>query len=928
MLTMTRFSRSIRVLLAGSIVAAIALTGPSAHAFLATDGAGIETRDTPSGGPAISQYVDVSATCGLSCRIEVGDDQIVPVSPPFGQPNWPFHWSSSVATQGVAGGSAALATVWLDSNGYITFQQPAVSTFVPTALPNAAAPNALVAGVWTDLDPSITRLNRGIFKQIVGTSPNRLMYLQWNDVPNFGNTCTSFTFEFILSEVDNSVVVHYRDNPCSTRVGTGGQENSGGTAGTTYFNGTAIPDNIAVRYRDITAPGVLAPEISCSIGGTNGWCRSATNTVTITDDGDLGASAIGVGVKTRAWKLGAASQGAYISGDANTVTRPDGTHSATGTATDWAGNASTSAATTFKVDATAPALTVATSPAPNAAGWHNDDVTATWTCADATSGVAACAGPSTITGEGVGLTASQTIFDIAGNSKATTTAPVKIDRTPPATTASAPTGWSTSDTVTLSPADGLSGVAATTYEIDGLSEQTGTQIQLSEGVHQVVFWSEDNAGNVEDPTMITVRVDYSAPSIVHDLSPVPNAAGWNKSATTVTFTCSDTVSEIALCTPPTPVTNDAAAQVVNGTATDLAGNSAQDFAIVNLDQVPPSLTAGRTPAANANGWNNTPVDVAYSCSDALSGIASCPGAQTFSQGAAQTASGVADDIAGNETTVTIPDINVDLQVPDVAALLTPAPNAAGWNTGDVTVHWVCTDNLSGVVSCPPDTVVTGEGIGLSASSGLVADRAGNVASTIVTVNIDRTPPVLFYEGALPEPNSLGWNRTAVDMVWSCSDGQSSTPTPSIVKKLTGETSGTNQTATCYNNAGLSASDTQGPVRIDLTAPTAAAAPGPVPVILGLPVAQSILPEVARGTATDLRSGTGQVILTVDDVITGVHRTLLASCPAGCGAPGVAQWEVSAGMLGLGLFQLRARAIDRAGNQGVDSAPILVLVVAV
>jgi len=504
---MIGISRSLRAVLALSIVAAVTLTGLPASAFATIDGAGIETRDTASGGPSPTAFRDLAATCYIACRIEVGDDEIIPIAPPAGQPDWPFHWSSDLSTRGIAGGSDAEATLWLDSNGLIAFQRPPGSLHIPAPLPSLASPNAMIAGVWTDLDPSRTRLNRGIFKQIIGTAPDRLLYLQWNDVPDFPNTCTSFNFEFVLSETDNSVTVHYRDNRCSNRTAVGGQESSTGTIGTTYFNGTSIPDNISVRYKDVAAPHLNAPAVSCSIGGTNGWCRSATNTVTITDDGDLGASAIGVGVKTRAWKLGAASQGAYISGAANTVTRPDGTHSATGTATDWAGNFRTSAATALKIDTVAPGLTSSLSPAKNAEGWNKTDVSVTWTCTDATSGVAPCP-PSTIGGEGIDLTTTRTIVDMAGNVTSKTTAPVNIDRTPPVVSnivKSPPPnaeGWNnTPVTLTWDCSDALSGAVSTTGSL--VSEGLGGPAQAT---------CTDRAGN-SATTYVEVLVDQDPPTV-------------------------------------------------------------------------------------------------------------------------------------------------------------------------------------------------------------------------------------------------------------------------------------------------------------------------------------------------------------------------------------------------------------------------------
>lgn len=907
------------------VVSAVLVTAP-ARAFTAIDAAGIETRDTASSGPSPSEFVDIAATCGAACRITATDDQVIGVAPPAGQPNWPFHWSSGVTTAGVAGGTIGQSTVWLDTNGYIAFVQPSGSSYTPSSMPTAGGPNGLVAGVWTDLNPAVATTGNGIYQRITGSSPNRLMYLQWQRVPDFGATCSGYTFQFVLAEADNSVTVHYRSNTCTNRVAIGGQENSAGTAGTTYFNGTAIPSNIAVVYRDIVAPQIASPAITCTTPGSASWCRSSTNTITITDNDDRADSAVGVGVKSRSWMLGHTVMPPYSNGSGISVTRPDGNHTASVAAVDWAGNRGSSSAI-LKVDATAPTLSASMTPAANAAGWNNSDVVVAWTCGDATSGVPDCPAAQTLTGEGVGLSATTTVADVAGNSTTTTSPTVKIDRTPPSTTAQAPQGWSTSDTVTLTPADALSGVAITKYRIDGSPAQTGTTLQLAEGVHEVEFWSEDVAGNVETATRITVKVDRSAPAIVHSISPAPNDAGWNSTAATVSFMCEDSVSAIASCTPPSTLAAEGASQRVDGHAVDLAGNTAQDFALVNIDRTAPMIGATRDPQPNAQGWNNTPVTVEFSCADALSGIASCPASQVLRVGAEQTAGGVARDAAGNQAQATVGGINVDLIAPQVSAAVSPPANAAGWHTGDVTVTWTCSDDLSGVANCPAPNVVTGEGSRLLVAVA-VFDRAGNATMRELTVNIDRSPPVLRFEGQAPEPNDAGWSRAAVAMFWSCEDDLSSTATPTIVKRLTAETPGTDETATCDDNAGLRSTDTRGPVRIDLTSPlTTISSPAAVPLVIDQPATGGALADRIRGSAVDALSGTDSVLLTVRDVTGGGDRIIPADCVQGCGSAGTAVWEVPAQILGTGMFHVSAHSVDRAGNEGDPSPETLVIVLA-
>src|SRR6185312_7238541 len=233
--------------------------------------------------------------------------------------------------------------------------------------------------------------------------------------------------------------------------------------------------------------------------------------------------------------------------------------SVSGSVSDVAGNSASASVTGVNVDTTAPTITGAPTTAPNANGWYSGDVVIHWTCADPLSGLAsACPANTTISGEGANLGASASVADRAGNVGVGSVSGIKIDRTAPATIASsAPAGWSNTDvTINLSASDNLSGVATTSYQVDGGATQTGSSVVFNtDGKHTLTFWSVDNAGNVEDKTAagnsITIQVDKTAPTISGAAAPAPNTFGWNKSDVTVSFTCADATSGVAFCTPDT-----------------------------------------------------------------------------------------------------------------------------------------------------------------------------------------------------------------------------------------------------------------------------------------------------------------------------------------------------------------------------------------
>lgn len=106
----------------------------------------------------------------------------------------------------------------------------------------------------------------------------------------------------------------------------------------------------------------------------------------------------------------------------------------------------------------------------------------------------------------------------------------------------------------------------------------------------------------------------------------------------------------------------------------------------------------------------------------------------------------------------------DISAPVINGSRTPAPNANGWNSGDVAVTFACADaatppfatgikdlSASGAASgssaaSPLTVVITGEGAGLEVT-GTCTDNAGNAAQTTVSnISIDRTPPAVAVAG--------------------------------------------------------------------------------------------------------------------------------------------------------------------------------------
>ncbi len=436
-----------------------------------------------------------------------------------------------------------------------------------------------------------------------------------------------------------------------------------------------------------------------------------------------------------------------------TVTTEGANQSASGTCVDNAGNVSaTATASNINLDKTPPTLTFGSfSPAPNAAGWNKADVSVPFTPADNLSGVASLSVPSPLllTTEGASITGAVTLTDVAGNTATFTSPAAKIDKTAPtltfgtATPAANAAGWNNSNvSFPLTATDGLSGVGSTSVPSPLSLDVEGSAVNGSVTVIDV-------AGNSATFTSPSVKIDKTPPTTQGTASPPPNAAGWNKSDVTVSFTGTDGLSGIAGCSPSVILNTEGANQSKSGTCTDNAGNVSQPAMVtgINLDKTPPTLTFGTaTPSANGSGWNNTDVTFAFTTTDNLSGVDSTSVPSPLSltlEGSSVNRSVTVTDVAGNSATVTSPTVKIDKTAPTVQATASPTPNGAGWNKTDVTVSFAGADSLSGIAACSPVATLTSEGKNQSAS-GTCVDNAGNVSVPAIAsgINIDKTGPTL------------------------------------------------------------------------------------------------------------------------------------------------------------------------------------------
>jgi hypothetical protein len=245
----------------------------------------------------------------------------------------------------------------------------------------------------------------------------------------------------------------------------------------------------------------------------------------------------------------------------------------------------------------------------------------------------------------------------------------------------------------------------------------------------------DNAGNSSPEGSVgPIKIDTTKPTITGQAAPAPNAKGWNNTDVTVTFTCDDSLSKIATCSPQKVLSADGAAQSATGTALDNAGNSGTTtVSSINIDKTAPTISAGAKKADGttytAGTWANQSVTVQFTCADVTSKVASCSPNQTFSSdGVTDNVEGTAQDNADNSATISFGPVKVDKTRPTV----TYSGNA-GTYTPDQTINITCTaaDSLSGVASSTCKNIsgpAYSFAVGTNSFSAQATDNAGNLGA--------------------------------------------------------------------------------------------------------------------------------------------------------------------------------------------------------
>ena len=252
-----------------------------------------------------------------------------------------------------------------------------------------------------------------------------------------------------------------------------------------------------------------------------------------------------------------------------------------------------------------------------------------------------------------------------------------------------------------------------------------------------------------------IGVDNGLPSISATVSPGPNAAGWNRTDPTVTFTCADSTSGIVFCSDPIVVSTETSGQIVVGTAVDKAGNVATASATVKLDKTGPSLAVA-SPLTGATVFVS-PITVNGTATDVLSGVISLncngvpalPNAGSFTCGVplspgANSINAIAIDAAGNSSNATLSLIYarvpvVKLTSPTHLSYLNLSPTTITGTVDDPSAT-ITVNSIQAAVANGQFSLQLPLAEGPNIVTATATSAAGAVGNTSIEVTLDTTPP--------------------------------------------------------------------------------------------------------------------------------------------------------------------------------------------
>jgi peptidoglycan/xylan/chitin deacetylase (PgdA/CDA1 family)/N-acetyl-beta-hexosaminidase len=544
--------------------------------------------------------------------------------------------------------------------------------------------------------------------------------------------------------------------------------------------GNAESTNAQVIQVDTTAP---VSSTSCNGSPCSGWYGAPVSVSLAAGDTESGVAAIRY-----------TTDGSDPTASSPFYTAPFNV-SATTTlkfrAWDNVGNVEATKSQLIQVDTTAPTSSIACDGSACSGAAYTADVTVTLSASDAESGVGVIrytldgsdpTASSTAYSDPITVSATTTVkyraWDNAGNAEATNSQLVTVtkpapDTDPPTSSIACnldvcSTGWYGAPvSVSLSAADGGSGVAAIRYTTDGTDPTTSSPLYTAPfsvpATTTVKYRAWDTAGNVEATNSQLIQVDTTAPSSSISCNGSGCSGGWYTASVSVALSATDAQSGVAVIRyttdGTTPTTSSpayvgpftvAATTTVKYRAWDNVGNAeATKSQLIQIDTTTPHSSIKCNGTTCATGWYKASVSVSLSATDTGSGVAviryttdgSVPTASSpaysgpFSLSSTATVRYRAWDVAGNVEATNSQLVQVDT-VPPTVSITSPASGAKVH--GNVKLTATAADAGSGVaqVSFYVDGVLIGTSKGPAYSVTWNTSKVSKAQHTLTAIAQD------------------------------------------------------------------------------------------------------------------------------------------------------------------------------------------------
>jgi peptidoglycan/xylan/chitin deacetylase (PgdA/CDA1 family)/N-acetyl-beta-hexosaminidase len=544
--------------------------------------------------------------------------------------------------------------------------------------------------------------------------------------------------------------------------------------------GNAESTKAQVIQVDTKAP---VSSISCNGSPCSGWFGAPLSVSLVAGDTESGVATIRY-----------TTDGSDPTASSSVYTSPFSVSSTTTVkfrAWDNVGNVEATNSQLIQVDSTAPASSIACDGSSCSSAAYTADVTVTLGAGDVESGISVIrytldgsdpTASSTAYSDPITVSATTTVkyraWDNAGNAEATNTQLITItkpapDTDPPTSSIACnldvcSTGWyGAAVSVSLSAADGGSGVAAIRYTTDGTDPTTSSPLYTAPftvpGTTTVKYRAWDNAANVEATNSQLIQIDTVAPSSSTGCNGSGCSSGWYTASVSVALSATDSQSGVAVIrytTDGTTPTTSSPAYVgpfmVSATTTvkyrawDNVGNAeATKSQLIQIDTTTPQSSIRCNGVTCATGWYKASVSVSLSATDTGSGLAairyttdgSVPTASSPAYSGPFTVSTTATvryrawDVAGNVEATKSQLIQVDT-VPPTVVITSPA-NGANVH-GNVKITATAADAASGVaqVSFYVDGVLIGTSKGPTYSVTWNTNKVSKAQHTLTAIAQD------------------------------------------------------------------------------------------------------------------------------------------------------------------------------------------------